>query len=226
MTVGDDINTGIYRPASDTFAISTGGNERMRIDSSGLGIGKSPTEKLDVEGNIQAINTAGSSVAYIDLVSGGTWRFASNPTSGTNAYGLDIIKGSGGTDVKMAIDTSGNATFAGDAIFGGTSFEDNNSLARKIEIASANPVGLILNDTRDTHPMAITNDGAVLNLRYNTTAILSMDAATTASTLAGKVELASAASLFGLDTLSLINVKMKMFSLISLLAKIFMKKSY
>ena len=83
--------------------------------------------------------------------------------------------------------TTGNAVFTGDAIFGGTSFEDNNSLARKIEIASANPVGLILNDTRDTHPMAITNDGAVMNLRYNTTAILSMDGASSAATFAGQL---------------------------------------
>lgn len=35
LTIGDDVNTGIWRPASDTFAISTGGNERMRISSNG-----------------------------------------------------------------------------------------------------------------------------------------------------------------------------------------------
>ena len=59
----------------------------INVDSSNnVGIGlTSPTEKLDVEGNIQAINTAGSSVAYVDIVSGATWRLASNPTSGTNA---------------------------------------------------------------------------------------------------------------------------------------------
>jgi hypothetical protein len=82
----------------------------MRISANGnVGIGTtSPSEKLDVEGNIQAINTAGSAVSYVDIVSGATWRLASNPTSGTNSYGLDIIKGSGGTDVKMSIDSSGS----------------------------------------------------------------------------------------------------------------------
>ena len=35
LTIGDDVNTGIWRPASDTFAVSTGGNERMRITSGG-----------------------------------------------------------------------------------------------------------------------------------------------------------------------------------------------
>ena len=84
-------------------------SEKMRIDSSGnVGIGKTPSEKLYVEGNIQAINTAGTAVSYVDIVSGATWRLASNPTSGTNSYGLDIIKGSAGTDVKMSIDSSGN----------------------------------------------------------------------------------------------------------------------
>jgi len=77
-------------------------------DDGNVGIGKTPSEKLDVEGNIQAVNTAGTAVSYVDIVSGATWRLASNPTSGTNSYGLDIIKGSAGTDVKMSIDSSGN----------------------------------------------------------------------------------------------------------------------
>ena len=53
-------------------------------------------------------NAAGSSAAEVDIVSGSTWRFRSNPTSGTNSYGFDIVKGSAGTDVKMSIDSSGN----------------------------------------------------------------------------------------------------------------------
>ena len=53
-------------------------------------------------------STNGSSAAELDIVSGATWTLRSNPTSGTNSYGLDIIKGSGGTDVKMTIDSSGD----------------------------------------------------------------------------------------------------------------------
>ena len=87
------------------LTIGADGNATFTGD---VGIGKTPSEKLDVEGNIQAINTAGTAVSYVDIVSGATWRLASNPTSGTNSYGLDIIKGSGGTDVKMSIDSSGN----------------------------------------------------------------------------------------------------------------------
>ena len=74
LTIGDDVNTGIWRPASDTFAISTGGNERMRIDSSGnLGIGTtSPQSKLHISTSttnapirLQNDNGSGSTANYV-----------------------------------------------------------------------------------------------------------------------------------------------------------------
>jgi len=75
-----------------------------------IGIGKTAAKTLDVEGNIRAINTGGSAAAEIDISSGATWRLRSNPTSGTNSYGLDIIKGGAGTDVKMSIASDGVTT--------------------------------------------------------------------------------------------------------------------
>ena len=89
----------------------TGTTAKLFWDASAesLGIGTtSPAKLLDVAGAIRAVNSAGSSAAEIDITSGSTWRLRSNPTTGTNSYGLDIIKGSAGTDVKMSVDSSGN----------------------------------------------------------------------------------------------------------------------
>ena len=83
---------------------------KLFIENTGnVGIGTtSPGKKLDVEGNIRSIITGGSTSAEIDISSGATWRLRSNPTTGTNSYGLDIVKGGAGTDVKMSIDSLGN----------------------------------------------------------------------------------------------------------------------
>jgi hypothetical protein len=51
ITTSGDTNTGEYFPAADTIAWTTGGTERMRVDSSGnVGIGVTPTAKFDVYG--------------------------------------------------------------------------------------------------------------------------------------------------------------------------------
>ncbi len=53
LHVQGDVNTGLYAPAANTLGISTGGNERLRIDSSGkVGIGTdNPSGKLELKAN-------------------------------------------------------------------------------------------------------------------------------------------------------------------------------
>jgi hypothetical protein len=96
--------------ATQNLQIYTGNSARMTILSTGnVGIGTTgPDKKLDVEGNIRSITTGGLTSAEIDICSGATWRLRSNPTSGTNSYGLDVVKGGAGTDVKMSITSAGN----------------------------------------------------------------------------------------------------------------------
>ena len=108
---GTDTNTGVFYPAADTVAVSTGGSERMRIDSSGnVGIGtSSPTEKCHIY--------ASSGNAF--------YRFQNAATgSGASDGGFVGIGGSGdvylynyeasntifatNNSEKMRIDTSGN----------------------------------------------------------------------------------------------------------------------
>ena len=61
-----------------------------------------------------------------------------------------------------------NVTTGGDVKIGGYDVENPASINRVLEISAASPVGLILNDTRDAHPMYVANEGAVLNFKYNT----------------------------------------------------------
>jgi hypothetical protein len=85
LTTTGDTNTGIYYPAADTFAVTTGGTERLRVDSTGLGIGVVPANnKLQVLGNIGIPNVcmaAGETngvftidVANLFAQTGAVWR--------------------------------------------------------------------------------------------------------------------------------------------------------
>ena len=113
---GTDTNTGVFYPAADTVGVSTGGSERMRIDSSGnVGIGTSSPSGF---GNLNLnLNSSGDTMIHM-----------TNTTSGTaSGDGFDILltglnaqlinREAGYVSVftsateRMRIDSSGNLQF-------------------------------------------------------------------------------------------------------------------
>lgn len=113
LTTTGDTNTGIYYPAADTFAVSTGGTERYRVDSSGnFGVGVTPSAKLDVLANDSTIaifrGSGGSSNnKRLTITTGGAkvvFNISDNSdTTTARAYEFQ----SAGSNV-MTIDASGN----------------------------------------------------------------------------------------------------------------------
>ena len=113
LTTTGDTNTGIYYPAADTFAVTTGGTERLRVNSTGLGIGASPSYLLHVakaQSSQTAVyvdnqqNNAAASSALTLSAYGGVWNL-SVPHSAT--FVNPLIFKFGSTEM-MRIDSSGN----------------------------------------------------------------------------------------------------------------------
>jgi len=112
-----DLNTGIFFPSADSIALSAGGTERMRIDSSGnVGIGTSSPQLVSAWNKVVHVHATGGSGSHI--------RFT-DPTSGETGesglvigqYGLNsyiqnkengfMLFSTVGTE-RMRIDSSGN----------------------------------------------------------------------------------------------------------------------
>jgi len=111
LTTTGDTNTGIYYPSADTFAVTTGGTERFRVDSTGLGIGASPTAKLDV-----FVASGGLVFHGSNSSDGGRGLFMSVANSGvgvgtgmlsTDGGSYSLLLGVNGSE-KMRFDSSGN----------------------------------------------------------------------------------------------------------------------
>jgi hypothetical protein len=110
ITTTGDTNTGIFFPAADTVGVTTGGSERVRVDSSGnVGIGVTPSVKLDVVGTVQSngvfsINgtTTGTASKVWFGSDGGGGGFINVPTG----YGLSIFQNNATNLAKF--DSAGN----------------------------------------------------------------------------------------------------------------------
>ena len=165
FTWSGDTVTGIFHPAINTVGITTGGVERVRIDSAGnVGIGtNAPAGKLDVAGSIygdasiflRASTTGDSRIevgtgrsgdgnAYLDLISNAThtdYAMRVFRTAGVNTDGLVSNRGTGTLRVR-AVD------------LGAVSL-DTNSTSR-VHVTSTGDVGI--GNTAPAAKLEVTGD--------------------------------------------------------------------
>lgn len=156
---GTDTNTGEFFPAADTIAWTTGGSERMRVDSSGnVGIGtNSPGQRLQIS------NTSSSGFAAIRLAADArTYDFGvGGSASGFNPYAIYIYDVSAAA-TRMVIDANGIAMFNTNSqlIRGGETFRNNGGTGIASFYSSVNgPVIAIKNNYAvSTYQIAFNNN--------------------------------------------------------------------
>jgi hypothetical protein len=103
-----DQNTGIFRPTTDTLAVTTAGSERMRIASDGsVGIGtSSPAQILHLASSTPDIRIQDTDGGYADInVDGGSIELRSDQG---NTQASSTIKMFVDSTEAMRIDSSGN----------------------------------------------------------------------------------------------------------------------
>ncbi len=135
ISFGTDANTGLFSPAADNVAITTGGNERMRIASDGsVGIGESsPNFSLDVSSasssslmRVRSTDAFGwSSITYA-ASDGGTvgWVGYGNPSATSQANQM-YMEANGARSIGLYTNSTERIHIASDGKVGiGTSSPD------------------------------------------------------------------------------------------------------
>lgn len=146
-TFTGDLNTGLWSPGADTLAASTGGSERLRVDSSGnLGIGTaSPGRKLHVA-------SAGANYIASNNTSGSTSALLLGAESGQTAvYSWTTVSGSTGVPLLF---------FTGASEVG--RFDTNGNLGLRTQSFGASSVGVIGIGNATTVPTSNPTGGGVL----------------------------------------------------------------
>ena len=121
---GTDTNTGVFYPAADTVGVSTGGSERMRVDSSGnLLIGTTTNTGVDTGSQRLVVNGIGSNGAALGVIAdtvGRGIRVTDSSKTYTAIYDMTTSLATLGTNQsiplafitvgseRMRIDSSGN----------------------------------------------------------------------------------------------------------------------
>ena len=172
VKTGDDDATPLFLN-TDRLGINTQPESALHFNtSSSGGIGGRliiDNQASDADGNgteISFFNAAGASASGVS-----SSRIRSVASGNTNGYSqLQFWTYHASEGHRMTLSSDGNLGL-GNA---GT-FDNPNSASKVLEIATASPVGLILNDTRDANPFCIENRGAVFHIAHGTTSRLIID---------------------------------------------------
>jgi hypothetical protein len=179
---GSDTNTGVLFPAADTVAISTGGSERLRVDSSGnLGLGVTPSawsEGRAIErkfagtadwGYLQAESYRTTNAYYNGgWKYGGTGAAASYAQVGAAHQWFSAASGTAGNTITftqaMTLDASGNL------LVGKTAPDNSERLGVKSSGATSSTYGVRFENSSATAIFLIRDDGYVRSpTTYNLT---------------------------------------------------------
>jgi len=148
---GNDSNTGIYNPAADTIAISTGGTERLRVSGGQFKVYTTTTRGIWVSrSGVAAVNTPAE--IYFDRTAAGS-QYAAAVGMDADPSRAFFIWVNGADRLKIDAIT-GEATFTADGIFSGFVISGK---------------GLKFVDTRSTDIGPFDYQGVSIHLKYNTT---------------------------------------------------------
>jgi hypothetical protein len=185
LCVGNDVNTGVFGPAADTWAVATNGSERLRVDSTGnVGIGvTNPSLKLDVQlstntaDGLRVLNSnAGSAAASVVYLGNDQSTTASRIVVNSNANTGSYAGGSSfnfyqGLNAPMSFWTAATERIristSGIATFGTTNTDPAGANVAGVAIYGGSDIGYTSISRASGLPVKVnrtTNDGNLIEL--------------------------------------------------------------